>query len=416
MAKALTDRTIKALKPAMARTELADGGMPGLYFVLQPSGVSSWAYRYRSPLDGKPKKLTIGRYPAFTLADARRAAREAARAVAERRDPGAEKAAAKTGSGKQSDLVKDLLDDFVSKHVIPNTRPASAAESQRLIERELKPEWGARRVQTIMKRDVIKLLDEIVDRGAVVLANRVLALVRKFMNWLQARAVIEANPAAGVASPSAEVSRDRILNDDEIRWLWQACGSDQMGAAVKLLLLTGQRRSEVAGMCDAEIGKDIWHIPGARTKNGVAHAVPLVTLARQVIGTVPRIKDSDLVLTTTGKTPISGWSKSKAAIDRAMLELAKKEVKERGQDPLKVVITPWRLHDLRRTAASGMARLGHPVHVVEALLNHRSGTVSGVAAVYNRYDYAPEKRQAAEAWAAHVATLAGISAAEIARA
>ncbi|WP_127143188.1 tyrosine-type recombinase/integrase [Pelagibacterium montanilacus] len=411
MAKPLTDRAIKAeIAKAergefASRREVADGGMPGLYLVVQPSGVASWAYRYRSPIDGKPKKLTIGRYPAFPLTDARKAAGKAARDVAEARDPATEKLAARIGAQDRSDMVGELLDTFIKRHV-DKKKDSTAAEMRRLIEREVRPLWGNRKVHAITRREVIDLLDGIVERGAETLANRVLALVRRFFNWCAERGVIEAPPTAGVKAPAPEISRDRVLNDSEIRWLWKATEAQgPLNGAVRMLVLTGQRRSEVGEMTRQEIDGSDWHIPPERTKNGNAHTVPLSPLAQTTLAAQPELGRAGLVFTSNGRTPSSGWSKHKRDLDAAMLAAAVAEAQKRGKPSDDISLPAWRFHDLRRTAASGMARLGQPVHVVEALLNHKSGTVKGVAAVYNRYDYADEKRRAANAWASYVETL-----------
>ncbi len=408
-AKPLTVRAIDALKPGAARVEVADGATGGLYLVVQPSGLKSWAYRYRSPVDGRPRKLTIGPYPAFGLADAREEAAKAARSVKRGVDPADARRADRAKAADTSDMVDRLLNDFIARHVEAKLRPSSAGEAKRLIGTIVRPAWGARKVQSLTRRDVVALLDEIVDRGAPVTANRVLALVRKFGNWCVERSVLDVSPASGVKAPSEEVSRDRVLTDDEIRWLWTA--TEPVGpfnSIVRLLLLTGQRRSEVGGLTDSELDlgdTPIWSIPAGRTKNGRAHTVPLSPPALEVLCAVPRIEGSGLLFTTGGRVPFSGWSKGKAALDRRMLEVATAEAIERGIDPGTIRVPDWRLHDLRRTAASGMARLGHPIHVIEAILNHKSGVLSGVAAIYNRHEYLEEKRRALESWAASVADL-----------
>jgi integrase len=404
--KPLTVRGIEALKPGETRVEVSDGAAGGLFLVVQPSGLKSWAFRYRSPVDGRARKLTIGSYPAFGLADARDEAAEAARSVKRGVDPADARKAVKAKAADTSDLVDRLLDDFITRHVDAKLRPSSATEAKRLIGTIVRPAWGARKIQSLTRRDVVALLDEIVDRGAPVTANRVLALVRKFGNWCVERSIVDVSPVAGVKAPSEEVSRDRILSDEEIRWLWMATEpAGPFNAVVRLLLLTGQRRSEVSGLTDGELelgDAPIWSIPATRTKNSRAHTVPLSSIAREVLATVPRIDGSGLLFTTDGRVPISGWSKGKAALDRRMLEVAQEDAQERGIDPANIQLTDWRLHDLRRTAASGMARLGHPIHVVEAVLNHKSGVLSGVAAIYNRHDYLEEKRRALESWALSV--------------
>jgi integrase len=196
-----------------------------------------------------------------------------------------------------------------------------------------------------------------------------------------------------VRPPVAERSRDRVLTDDEIVAFWRAAEAigEPFGPLYRLLLLTGQRLREAAGMRDAEISGDVWTIPAARAKNSEAHAVPLSTAAQGVLAGVRRIKGAGYVFTTNGSSAVSGFAKAKARLDKAMGE----------------GVEPFVIHDLRRTAASGMARLGIPPHVVEAVLNHRTGTVSGVARVYNRFTYEAEKRAALESWGRYVLELVG---------
>nr|CAD6417575.1 site-specific integrase [Rhizobium sp. Q54] len=412
MPKALTVKAIEALKPKAARQEIADGGLSGLYLIVQPSGSMSWAIRYR--FDGKPKKHTLGAYPAYGLAEAREEASRELRAVSEGRDPAAEKIRRKADVPEAGVLVSHALDDFIKRHVEKKNRPATVTENKRIIEKEVRPRWGEREVVSITRHEIIKALDEIADR-APTMANRVLALLSKFFGWCAERDIIPTSPMAKRINPPApEKTRERILSDDEIRLLWMACEKQgwPFGSLVKLLLLTAQRRNEVANAERNEFqlsGNDqIWTIPKPRTKNGKEHYVPLPAAVLAVIESVPQVKTDakkKYLLTTTGETPISGFSKGKQAIDTEMLAIARQEAVERGEDPDAVKIEPWTLHDLRRTAASGMARLGVPVHVVEAVLNHQSGTIKGVARVYNRYEYAEEKREALASWAGYVTSL-----------
>jgi integrase len=192
-----------------------------------------------------------------------------------------------------------------------------------------------------------------------------------------------------------------VLTDDELRLVWRAAAQIEwpFGSLVQLLILTGQRREEVAAMRWSEIQDSgrVWILPGDRTKNGQAHHVPLSGAAQALLSALPRLAGSDLILTTTGARPISGYSNAKERLDRVIEELAEAEAHDREAAPL--IVQPWRLHDLRRTVASGMARLAVTPHVIEAILNHRSGIVSGVAAIYNRHDYLDERRDALEKWA-----------------
>ena len=196
-----------------------------------------------------------------------------------------------------------------------------------------------------------------------------------------------------------------MLTASEIRWLWSACDTvgEPFGRLVKLLLLTGARLNEVARMTRGELSADdaTWALAGTRTKNKRPHVVPLAPLVRKLLTGTPQIVgQSGYVFTTTGEAPVSGFSKAKRQIDAAMLAAAKKE--PGGQ----VSIPSWRLHDLRRTCATGMAELGIAPHIVEAALNHISGARAGVAGTYNRAAYAEEKRTAFERWAMHVLSVA----------
>ena len=419
MAKTLTVKAIDSMKPTAARQEIPDGGLPGLYLIIQPKrerhgkelpAVMSWAIRYR--FDGKSKKHTIGSYPAYSLAQAREEAGKALRAVSEVRDPAAEKAARK---GRKLDLVEDAIDEFVKRHVEKENRPNTIRERKRLFEKEVKPKWRGRNMQTITRLEIIQFIDKTADR-APVLANRLLALLNVFFGWSVERDIIEVSPMQKkIRPPSQETTRDRILTDEEIRLLLLAADKQgyPFGPMVKMLLVTGQRRSEVAEAqwieMELEANDQLWVIPPERSKNRKEHFVPLPALLLSIIEALPRIKPSNddkakpvYLFTTSGTTPVSGFSKAKALLDAALLETARREAKERGEDPEAVTIEPWTFHDLRRTAASGMARLSVPVHVVEAVLNHRSGSIKGVAAVYNRYDYAEEKRAALSEWCDYV--------------
>lgn len=407
MAKALTVKAIEAIKPTSSRQEIPDGGLPGLYLIVQPSGAMSWAIRYRA--DNRPRKMTVGSYPLFGLAKAREAASASLRTVTEGRDPGAEKKSAI--GARATNTVDVVLDDFIQRHVEPKNRASSAKENKRLIEVEVRAKWKDRQVKSIIRREVISLLDGIVDRGSPYTANRVHAVLRKFFNWCLERDIVDASPIANVKAPAAETSRDRVLTNEEIRLVWKAAEAVgwPFGPMTKLLLLTGQRREEVAGATwsefDLEGAKPAWNIPKERAKNNQGHHVPLAPAAVDILKALPRIDgEKDLVFTTTGKTAVSGFSNAKDVLDRKMLELVKQEAAT-AEEAEGLKIAEWRLHDLRRTCASGMAALGFPVHVVEAILNHKSGKISGVAAVYNRHDYAAEKRSALFAWASQVEQL-----------
>jgi integrase len=229
-------------------------------------------------------------------------------------------------------------------------------------------------------------------------------------NWAVERGIIANSPVEKIKPQGVETARDRVLSEDEIRLAWRAFGSIgwPFGDIAKLLLYTGARRDEIAEgrWSEIDLVAKTWTITKARSKNGVAHEIPLSDVVLQIIARLPRIgeKKDGPVFTTTGTTPVSGFSRAKTAIDTAILEA----LKERAADPAEVKPPAgWVFHDMRRTAASRMAGLGIAPHVVEAVLNHRSGTIRGVAAVYNRYNYAAEKRDALDKWAARLAVIVG---------
>jgi len=401
-----TAKEVENVEAAKERFELRDALLAGHYLVVQPSGAKSWAIRYRRPLDRKTRKHTIGAYPKFDLGKAREAAKAALRAVAEGRDPAAERQEQqrKEAAGDAPGATVDrTFNRFLDRYAKVHTKPASWRETKRIFDKEVLPGWTGRPIEAITKRDVIELLDRIVDRGAPVLANRVLAAVRKFFNWCVDRDLIETSPCANIKPPAKEQSRERVLTDAEIVGVWKVADRDgyPFGAILKLLLLTGQRMDEVRELPtgkEVDLDAAIWRLPGDRTKNGRPNDVPLSDAALAVLKAVPRIDGAAFVFTTTGATPFSGVSKAKERLDRELL----KELK--AADP-EATLAHFTLHDLRRTVATGLQRLGFSIEVVEAILNHKSGVLKGVAGVYARHDFADEKKLALQAWADHVAEL-----------
>ncbi len=243
---------------------------------------------------------------------------------------------------------------------------------------------GQRDIREIQRPDILELMDGAIERGAAYQANRIHSNLRKLFNWCVERGIVETSPVTGIKPPTREQARDRVLKDEEIQSLLRACANEPYPYRqfVPLLLATAQRRGEVSKMRWSEIDIDakVWVIPAELSKNGKPHVVPLNDYALCLLGEVPRFVDCDWVFTTTRRAPISGFSKALRNIH------AKSDTGE------------WRFHDLRRTAASGMARAGVAPYVVEKVLNHISGTISGVAAVYNRYGYDAERRDALDKW------------------
>ena len=392
MAKKLTALSVENTQPRPVRAEVPDGGCPGLFLVVQPSGVKSFALRYR--FTGEPRKLTLGRYPEISLAQARATATGARVQIEEGIDPSASKRTARASVAEQEalraqDSVETLVGEFIRLHG-PKIRPNTLAQYESVTRRFIIPGWADRTVHDIRKRDIIAMIGAIAtDRP--IMANRALGVLSKFFAWLVARDVIAASPCIGVEMPGAEVVRERFLDDGELIQLWAACEGDHIfGAAIRVMVLVGARRSEVAEMLWSEIDTDarIWTLPAARSKNRRAHVVPLSSLAWEIINAVPRIAGCDFVFSTTGKGPIANFHHIKDRLD-AKLNFDK----------------AWRIHDLRRSCASGLQRLGVRVEVIEAALGHLSGSFRGIVGTYQRHDFADEKRVALQRWADHIEQL-----------
>ncbi len=401
----LTDLGIKRLPLPDKRREVPDGKIGGLYLVAQPSGAKSWALRYR--IDGVPKKLTIGPYPALDLATARKRAQEALGDVAGGKDPAAIKRATKTAAKAERETQVDRVDRvvglFIERHAKPKTR--DWRETERMLTKEVVGRWSGRRLSQIARAHVNEMLDEIIDRGAPIHANRVFAQFRKMSRWAVSRGIVDRSPCEGMTAPSPEARRERVLSDDEIRLVWQAFESIgwPFGPIGKLLLLTSARRDEVASMEWRELDMEActWTLPAARTKNKRQHEIPLSDAAVEIVKALPRVEGkAGLVFSTTGKTAVSGFSRAKSAIDATILEALQESAEAAGSAGEEVKPPPrWTFHDLRRTVATNLQALGVRLEVTEAVLNHVSGSRAGIVGVYQRHEYATEKRQALDAWA-----------------
>lgn len=390
----LTDVAIRKLAPPESgQLEVWDARVPGFGVRISPKGTRSFVLLYR--MSGKPRRLTLGRYPVLSLSDARTQAQVALAEIAAGRDPGSLRRAAKVGDSTEGySLVFDLfIDEFITKYAAPKNR--DWRETQRLFNREFIPIWRGRDIREITKRDVATVIDAMVARGSPGAANHALAAVRRLFNWAVERGLLEHSPVQGLRPPTRLVSRDRVLTDAELIAVWKAAADEgyPFGAIVQLLVLTGQRRGEVAGMRWRDIDAETrtWTLPGELNKSGRAHVLPLTDQAVALIQALPRLSDELVFPSRSSKSnsPVSGIGKAKARINTAS------------------GVEDWRLHDIRRTVATGMARLKVPPHVVEKVLNHSSGTFSGV---YNRFGYLDEMREALEAWGAHLRKIVGTAA------
>jgi integrase len=373
-------------------TEYKDAISP-LRLAVQPSGHKSAVVRYRRP-DGRTAKLTLKDVPLTALAALRHAAAAALARLEQGIDPSPSRATPAPAPPARDDSIERWVADFLELHARRKTRASTARKTEQMLRRLVLPVWRGRSVHDIRRRDVIELIEHIA-RDRPYLANHTLRVLSKLFNWLVGRDVIPASPVAGVERPHDEQARDRILTDAELAALWRACEGDApYGPALQLLVLTGARLAETSEMRRSELFFDgkFWQLPPARTKNGRAHTLPLPPLARRIISAMPVIDDSDFVFTTNGRNPITGnWGKAKKRISvRA------------GIDP-----ASWRIHDVRRSTASGLQRLGVRVEVIERVLNHISGVYRGVAGTYQRDPLAEEVRIALQKWSDHLEHLVG---------
>jgi integrase len=389
MAKLLTLKAIIAAEPdANKRREVPDGGLPGLFLVIQPSGTKSWALRYQH--GRMPRKLTLGRFPANSLADAREKARKALAVVKEGGDP-----AAGGRARRRSGTVEMLIEDFMIRH---GSKLKTGAEIQRLFEYDVLSAWGDREVVEVGPQDVIELLNGIVDRGAPYTANQILAAVRKLFNWAVDQDRLAGSPCVGIKRPTPIRSRDRILTDGELRFFWQATGEIDapFGPFCRLLLLTGQRRSDVERMRWSHMSGPVWEVSDSRAKNSEPHIVHLTDAAMRELARVPRAKGVSHVFPTNHEKPIGNWSWAKSRLDARMVELA-----DAG-------IPPWQMRDLRRTVSAGMARAGVDLVVVERCLTQTNRSFGGSAGECNNSSHGDGTREAWQAWTALLLEIVGI--------
>jgi integrase len=378
----LTKSAIDALSATKSDVVYWDAAFRGFGVKVTPKGRKVFIVLYRTGGAGsKLRKYTIGPYGRVTLHQARMAAQKVFAAKLDGRDPAAEKREAKRRA--VADLVEDLLETFISQRLSYNR---SAAEISRLLRREVGKPWAGRSIHAIGKRDVVEVVSAIVQRGAPGSANKTLKSLKTFLRWCVGQAVLDQSPAEGVPLPTKEVPRDRVLNDTELTQVILAARKlgGPYGGIVELLALTGQRRDEVACLHweELDLAQRIWTIPKARTKNAKAH---IVHLSKQALAVLKRADQrGQLVFTLLGTKSFQDFTHAKRRLDQLS------------------GVTGWRLHDLRRTCVSGMARLGVAPHVADKILNHQAGTISGVAAVYQRHDFLSQRRQALDLWGGHI--------------
>jgi len=383
MKKHLTAASVERIKPPKTGTmEIFDLGYPGLALRIGHGGAKSFEVFFR--VEGKLKRQSLGRWPGVSLASARESCRRSREAIAKGEAPIGE------GAKAPAMLFETVVEEWLRRDQSKN-KPSSFYQVSRSVKGDLLPAWHGKRVDQITKADIHALLDGIVDRGAPAMAYRVQANVNRFFAWCIERDILKVDPTAGMPRVGNGKSRDRVLCDDELKKVWAGAESIGLfGSVTRLLILTGARREEIAQLRWSEIvDGDTIKLEGARTKNGEPHDIPLSAPAQALLAGMPHIGESDFVFTTNGTKPINGWSLPKRKLDAVS------------------GVTGWCIHDIRRSVANAMQKLGIQLQVTEALLGHTSGSRGGIVGVYQRHNFAEEKRAALEAWGQHVTALVG---------
>lgn len=359
-----------------------DSELPGFGVRLNPTS-KVWVVQYR--VGGQSRRETIGRLETISLDSARDAARNTLARVQLGGDPRAEKS--------EAAAIRALTFQSAVDRYLKSAADRLKTRSYTEVSRHLSKDWAAFAklpLKTINRTLISSTLEGIAEASGPIAANRARASLSALYSFALSLGLCDQNPVIGTIKPGREIARDRVLSDLDIAAIWNACNTNDHGCIVKLLLLTGQRRDEVGDMrwSEIDLGSAIWTLPSPRTKNGKSHEVPLSLQSLVILQGRTRIVGRDHVF-GNGQNGFSGWSKAKASLDGRLAELPNPPA-------------PWRIHDLRRTAATKMASLGVAPHIVEAVLNHISGSRAGVAGIYNRATYREEKRAALDTWARHL--------------
>ena len=369
-----TDAWLRKLKPPVERDDFRDRGTRGLQLRSSPSGVKTFSFVFR--LGSKMGRATLGRYPDIDLKLARSKADEFRKLVSQGIDPRSEK---RTKRSLQEMTVELMANDFIQTYAKPKNSSWKQAESN--LRLYLTDYYGARPISEITRADIHQILDDLISRNKQTAANRALAHIRKFFGWLVERGYLDHSPADHIKPRHKERERDRVLSDMEIKSIWIAAEamSGPYSAWLKLLLLCGQRRVETASMRRSQIIEGNWHLSATDTKNKQSHIIPLPKQAQSLVGLLLEQKGDSLIKSgRNGDNHINGFSKAKLQMDRLS------EVED------------WKFHDIRRTFATNLTKLGVDRLILQKIINHSE---SGVTQIYDRYSYMKEKREALQKWA-----------------
>lgn len=391
----LTDAKIRDLRrPKSGQIEVRDKSVPGLRVRVGTSGTKSFVLRKR--VAGKYRNIALGRFSdRFGLAEARKKARQLLSDLESKADPLAALPQPRRRSAAAL-TVNALWPEFKAA----KAHLRSIGEIERVFKRHILPEFGDRAADQITRSEITRLIDEIA-RNAPVMARNTLGYLSSFYGWAMPRLdQLQANPCRDAGRPPTPKARDRVLSEAEIGALWHVLDEEgkPFGPAIKLLLLTGQRRNEVfdADRKEFDLGAKLWTISRERAKNGVAHLVPLTPAALDIVKGLLKDQRSEKLLPARGN-----WDMSPSGFSKAM-----RRIRDALEDEIGHPVQHWTLHDLRRTLATGLQRLGVRLEVTEAVLNHLSGSRSGIVGVYQRHNYFPEKKSALVAWEREVRRLA----------
>lgn len=403
----VTKRAVDAIKSGPKDQFLWDDEVHGFGLKVTPAGAKLFVLQYRMGGRGSPaRRYKIGDYGHWTPDGARDEAKRLRRDFV---DKGTDPLSARDERRQVSSLLAfgPYADRFLADYAKRN-RKASLDDAEAVFRLHLRPFFKSKPLPSIGRSDLAALFDTL-PPDRVALRRKVYALLSRMLRWAVGRGDLERSPLEGVEAPPVPNSRDRVLKDAELRLAWLAAGElgYPFGQLYRLLIGTGQRREEVGELDWKELHRASaeWHLPASRAKNGIAG---IIHLSPPMVAELDQLAGGDkwprrgLVFTTTGSSAVSGYSRGKSRLDKRMLDMARKEAKQVGEDPQQVEIEPWRVHDFRRTLATGLQRLGIRFEVTEAILNHVSGSRAGVAGVYQRHDWRDEKRDALNAWAAHV--------------
>jgi integrase len=361
-----------------------DDDLPGFGIRLRASGKRTWIVQYR--IDGKSRRESLGDARKTDLNVARAAAKKKFAEVVLGGDPAADKAAAKA---RAAVTFGPLADHYLALKK-PKVRKNTYVADNRYLTTYWKP-LRSSPIESITRRTIAARLNQIVTEHGATAAARARQSLSAFFSWAIREGMVESNPVIGTNDPSSHIdARDRVLTEAELRVIWLACAENDFGRIIRLLMLTAARRDEIGGLQWSELNLDrgLLNIPGSRTKNHHALNLTLPAPAVSILRAAPRREGRDYIFGERGGA-FCAWS-------YATLTLNARIAEQRGP------IAAWRIHDIRRTVATGMAELGIPPHIIEAILNHRGGHKAGVAGIYNRATYDAEVKRALAVWADHL--------------